>query len=189
MTAASIISRSASGSAIRPKRDSTCHRRARKPSIWSVTPAAPKRIPAGQLCASPAAIMRTTKTGMTASRASVSAFGSCASGAGIAGVAIPDKCTGGLLQPMEARRPVGGAPEVRHLRRGALEAPRAVVREVARLRRRRLDLRPFPPLVEARDGDAVRLRPDRGLPEGVVRRAVVTGAREGELAGARAVVR
>ena len=48
ITAASIIRRSASGSQMRPKSDSTCRRRARKPSIWSVTPAArPRRCPAG----------------------------------------------------------------------------------------------------------------------------------------------
>ena len=45
--------------------------------------------PAGQLRASPAFTISTTKTGMSASRASVSAFGSCVSGAGTARVAIP----------------------------------------------------------------------------------------------------
>ena len=49
ITAASIISRSASGSAILPNADSTCQRRARKPSTWSVTPATPKTIAAAQL--------------------------------------------------------------------------------------------------------------------------------------------
>ena len=39
ITAASIISRSASGSAILPKLDSTRQRRASQPSTWSVTPA------------------------------------------------------------------------------------------------------------------------------------------------------
>ena len=48
-TATSISSRSASGSAILPNADSTCQRRARKPSIWSVTAAAPKRIAAARL--------------------------------------------------------------------------------------------------------------------------------------------
>ncbi len=47
ITAQSIISRSASGSAIFPNADSTCQRRARKPSTWSVTPATPKTIAAG----------------------------------------------------------------------------------------------------------------------------------------------
>ena len=34
---------------MRPNADSTCQRRARKPSIWSVIAAAPNRIAAGQL--------------------------------------------------------------------------------------------------------------------------------------------
>src|ERR1700757_142647 len=178
MTAASIMTLSARGSAIFPKRDSTCQRRARKPSIWSVTPAAPKRIPAGQLCASPACTMSATKTGMTASRASVSAFGSCASGAEIAEVAIPEECTGRLLQRMEARCPVGGAEQVGRLGGGALEPPRAVVGEIAAPGRGGLDLRAFPPFVEARDRDAVRARPDGRLPEVVVRCAVAPSARQ-----------
>ena len=49
MTAMSIISRSASGSANLPNSDSTSHRRASHPSTWSVIPAIPKTIPAGQL--------------------------------------------------------------------------------------------------------------------------------------------
>ena len=109
ITAASISSRSASGSAILPKRDSTCQRRARKPSTWSVAPAAPKRIAAGQLCPPPACTIRATKTGITSRRAIVSAFGSCASGAGTARVAIPDKSTTGTSRSwarVEPRRPV-----------------------------------------------------------------------------------
>src|SRR5881227_2354559 len=74
ITAASIIRRSASGSQRRPKSDSTRQRRARKPSIWSVTPAMPKTIPAGQLCPPSALSIRATKTGMRMSRAIVSDF-------------------------------------------------------------------------------------------------------------------
>src|SRR5207253_7923537 len=81
ITAASIISRSASGSAILPKRDSTCQRRARNPSIWSVTPATPKRIPAAHVGESPDWTISATKTGIRARRPTVSALGSCASGA------------------------------------------------------------------------------------------------------------
>ena len=49
MIAASIISRSASGSAYLPNSDSTCQRRASQPSTWSVIPATAKMIPAAQL--------------------------------------------------------------------------------------------------------------------------------------------
>jgi hypothetical protein len=80
ITAASIISRSASGSAYLPNSDSTRQRRASQPSIWSVTPAAPKTIAAGQSWRSVDA-SRTTKTGIRTNRASVSAFGICARGA------------------------------------------------------------------------------------------------------------
>src|SRR5438034_514283 len=93
-TAASIIRRSASGSAIFPNGDSTRQRRARKPSIWSVTPATPKTIAAGQL-RPPSEVRRSpAKTGMRRSLKTVSAFGSCARGAGTARVAIPakDRC-------------------------------------------------------------------------------------------------
>src|SRR5205085_3604289 len=93
ITAASIISRSASGSATLPNCDSTRQRRARKPSIWSVIAAAPKTIAAGQLWPWSEERTRATKTGMSASRTSVSAFGSCASGAGTARVAIRSKNT------------------------------------------------------------------------------------------------
>src|SRR3954447_11332778 len=86
-TAASIISRSASGSAILPKLDSTRQRRASQPSIWSVTAATPKTIAAGQLCPPSALSSRTTKTGISASRTIVSALGICATGAGTARVA------------------------------------------------------------------------------------------------------
>src|SRR5438477_2047665 len=182
------MSRSASGSAIFPKRDSTCQRRARKPSTWSVMPATPKRIPAGQLCASPACTMSATKTGMTARRASVSAFGSCASGAGIAEVAIPEECTGRLLQGMKPRRPERGAEQIGHLRSGTLEPPRPVVREIPTPRRGGLDLRALPPLVEARDRDAVGARPNRRLPEVVVGRAVSPAARQRDLSRTNAVV-
>ena len=68
ITAASIISRSASGSKIRPNSDSTCQRRARKPSIWSVIPAMPKTIPAAQLWPPSALSISATKTGIRASR-------------------------------------------------------------------------------------------------------------------------
>src|SRR5579885_3329383 len=125
---------------------------------------------------------------MTARRASVNAFGSSASGAGTAGVAIPRKSTEPLLQGLELGCPVGRPRQVRHLRGEAVEAPGAVVREVAGLRRRRLDLGALPPLVEARDGDAVRPGAERRAPEVVVRLPVVSGARQGVLTGADAVV-
>src|SRR5438477_1215911 len=91
ITAASIMSRSASGSATLPNCDSTRQRRARKPSIWSVIAATPNTIAAGQLCPWSEERTSATKTGMSASRTSVSAFGSCASGAGTARVAIRAK--------------------------------------------------------------------------------------------------
>src|SRR6266536_3480738 len=84
ITAASIISRSASGSATLPKADSTRHRRASQPSSWSVTPATPKVMAAGQLRPPPAGTRRAMKTGISASRKTVSAFGICASGTGTA---------------------------------------------------------------------------------------------------------
>src|SRR5919109_2103968 len=75
MTAASIIRRSASGSAMVPNRDSTFQRRASQPSIWSVTPAAPKTIAAGQLCPPSEARTSPANAGIMARRAIVSAFG------------------------------------------------------------------------------------------------------------------
>src|SRR5438876_11924034 len=86
ITAASIINRSASGSAILPKADSTRQRRASQPSTWSLTPAAPKRIAAIQLWPPSAAIKTAAKTGISASRRTVSAFGTYASGVETAGV-------------------------------------------------------------------------------------------------------
>jgi hypothetical protein len=77
ITAASIISRSASGSAYLPNSDSTCQRRASQPSIWSVTPATPKTIPAAQSWPPSARASRTTKIGINRNRAIVSALGSC----------------------------------------------------------------------------------------------------------------
>src|SRR5919205_4117517 len=59
----------------------------------SVTPATPKTIAAGELCPWSEARTSATKTGIRTSRNSVSAFGSCASGAGTARVAIPAKDT------------------------------------------------------------------------------------------------
>ncbi len=75
ITAASIIRRSASGSATLPNADSTCQRRASQPSIWSVSAAATKTMPAAQLCPPVASAMMITKTGTSASRRIVSAFG------------------------------------------------------------------------------------------------------------------
>src|SRR3954468_7474309 len=95
ITAASIISRSASGSAILPKLDSTRQRRASQPSIWSVTAATPKTIAAGQLWPPSALSSRTTKTGISASRTIVSALGICATGAGTARVATVEGYGGG----------------------------------------------------------------------------------------------
>src|SRR6266542_6251656 len=88
ITAASIISLSASGSAILPKLDSTRHRRASQPSIWSLTPATPNAIAAGQLCPPFEASTNAANTGIRPSRRSVSAFGIWASGAGIARAAM-----------------------------------------------------------------------------------------------------
>src|SRR5712692_1416237 len=188
MTPESIISRSATGSAIFPKRDSTCQRRARKPSIWSVTPAMSQTIPAGHVCASPACTMKTTKSGIRARRPSVSAFGSWASGAGTARVAILDDCTGRSGAGMEAAGPVRRAHQIRRLRGRAGEPPGAVVAAVAAMRSGRFDLRPLAPLVVARDRHQVRARGERRRPEVVVRQAVAARAEDGRLTGADAVV-
>src|SRR5690242_4327403 len=90
---------------------------------------------------------------------------------------------------VEPRRPVQGARQIGALRGGAGEAPGAVVGGVARTARGGLDLRPLPPLVEARDRDHVGTSGDRGRPEPVVRRAVPprTGDKR-RLAGAYAAV-
>src|SRR6476619_7844946 len=93
ITAQSIMRRSASGSKIRPKSDSTCQRRARKPSIWSVMPATPNTLPAGQRGSPPARTISTTKIGIRNSRAIVSAFGSACKGAGTTRVAMCGKDT------------------------------------------------------------------------------------------------
>ena len=74
-TAVSIISRSARGSATFPNCDSTCQRRARYPSSWSVIAASPKTIPAGQLGPLRSSSSNQTKSGIAANRISVSAFG------------------------------------------------------------------------------------------------------------------
>src|SRR5687768_5624098 len=91
IAAASSISRSANGSASFPNRDSTCQRRARKPSSWSVRPATRKIQPAAQLEPSSAWTNTIAKSGIRASRRIVSAFGSCASGAGTAREAMGTK--------------------------------------------------------------------------------------------------
>src|SRR5436190_17180712 len=75
ITAASIIRRSARGSAILPNSDSTCQRRATQPSIWSVTAAPPKTIAAAQLCPPSELRISAMKTGIIASRAIVKALG------------------------------------------------------------------------------------------------------------------
>src|SRR3954451_5468775 len=106
-------------------------------------------MPAGQLGESPACTMRATKTGIRRSRASVSAFGSWASGAETAGVAIPSQSMG-LPEAVEFGRPEGGSREIRPSRSVARQAPRALVGEVAAPRLGGLDLRALPPLVEAR---------------------------------------
>src|ERR1700758_4132964 len=151
-------------------------------------PAMPKRIAAGMLRDPPASIMSATKTGMPARRPRGSAFGSCASGAGIAGVAIPDKCTALSVEGMEPGCPVRRADEIGGLRCDAGEAPRAVVGEVAGPGRRRLDLRPLPPLVEARDGDDVGARGERGAPEVVVCEPALPRAEIGRFARAGGVI-
>ena len=93
ITAASIISRSASGSASLPNCDSTCHRRASQPSTWSVTPAAAKTIPAGQLASAVGGdASATTKTGISSSRrTSARSAAERAEPATDAGARIPDK--------------------------------------------------------------------------------------------------
>src|SRR3954447_16536701 len=188
MTPESIIRRSASGSAIFPKRDSTCQRRARKPSIWSVIPATSQTIPAGHVWASPACTIRTTKRGISTSRTSVSAFGSWASGADTTRVAIPTDSTAGLRSRMEAPGPVGRAREIGGLGGDADEAPGAVVVAVAAVGGGRLDLCPLPPLVVARDRHHVRLRGERGRPEVVVGDTGAARAQHRSLPGADAVV-
>src|SRR5215472_7713086 len=75
MTAVSIINRSASGSAIFPNDDSTCQRRARNPSTWSVIPATAKTMAAGHEYPSSLVVISTMNTGISSSRATVSAFG------------------------------------------------------------------------------------------------------------------
>src|SRR4051812_8660934 len=195
ITAASIISRSASGSAIFPKCDSTCQARARKPSTWSVTPATPKTMPAGQLGPPSAWTIRTTKTGMRTSLLSVSAFGSCASGAGTARVAIGASLWGAQRLPqreaverVRERGPVERARQIGVVRRRARHAPGSVVGAVAGPPRRGLDLRALAPFVVARDRHEVRLRLQHGIPERVVRLAVRPLAPDGSLAGAAPVV-
>src|SRR5258705_7240817 len=188
MTAASIMRRSASGSAIFPNWDSTCQRRARKPSIWSVAPATAKTTPAGQVCASPAFTMNATKTGISASRAIVNAFGSCVSGAGTARVAIPSKSTVALPDGVKAGGPVRRPQEVGVLGRCPHEAPGAVVADVAAPGLGGLDLGALAPLVEARDGDDVGACPERRRPEEVVGGSVLAQAALRRLAGAVAVV-
>ena len=80
-------------------------------------------------------------------------------------------CSGDVLA--EDVRPVARAREVRRLGRDAVQAPRAVVREVAVARapsrdRGGLDLRSFVPFVERRDRDVVRAARDRSAPHRVV---------------------
>src|SRR3954469_20635749 len=144
-------------------------------------------MPAGQLGESPACTMRATKTGIRRSRASVSAFGSWASGAETAGVAIPSKCMG-LPEAVELRRPEGGPGEVRPARSVSGQPPCALVGEVAAPRLGRLDLRPFPPLVEARDAHDVRMRGERRAPERVIGGSVPPRSADRELACTSAVV-
>src|SRR5215211_3774222 len=123
ITAASMISRSASGSAIFPKFDSTCQRRASQPSSWSVIPAAAKISAAGQLFPSSAVTSTTTKTWMATSRSTVSAFGSWARRGEIAGAAT----RGSYLSIVGSD---GGEKDVRYsqLLRLAHDAPRQIER-------------------------------------------------------------
>src|SRR3954453_10619495 len=134
--------------------------------------------------------MRTTKIGMSRSRASVSAFGSWASGAETAGVAIPSQSMGlpTLSETVEFGGPEGGSREVRIARCVSGQPPRSLVGEVAAPWVGRLDLRALPPLVEARDAHDVRMRGERCAPERVVGRAVPPRSADRELACASAVV-
>src|SRR5436190_12855061 len=73
------------------------------------------------------------------------------------------------LRGAEAGRPVRRALQVRTRSPASVQAPRAVVTLVAGEPPRRLDLRPFVPLVERRDRHAVRACPNRRRPHRVVR--------------------
>src|SRR5439155_10485965 len=75
ITAASIIRRSASGSATLPNCDSPLQRRASQPSTWSVIAATPKTLAAAQLWPPSEASSSAMKTGIIASRAIVRALG------------------------------------------------------------------------------------------------------------------
>src|SRR3954447_26985718 len=144
-------------------------------------------MPAGQLGESPACTMRATKTGIRRSRASVSAFGSWASGAETAGVAIPSKSMG-LPEAVELRGPEGGSREVRAARGISTQTPRALVGEIAAPWLGGLDLRALPPLVEARDTHDVRMRGERRAPERVICRPVPPRAADRKLACPSSVV-
>src|ERR1700674_1564901 len=116
---------------------------------------------------------------MTTRRASVSALPSRASGAGTVRAATPPRI-GDLLRVGPERglcaeefRPVGGAVEVGSLGGDAVQAPGAVVREVAitaesKRRRCGLDLRSLLPFVEGRDRDSVGAGRERRVPHRVV---------------------
>src|SRR5206468_744379 len=67
-------------------------------STWSVMPAAPRTIAAGQLCPPSEASTSATKTGIRTRRPRVSAFGICATGAGTVRAAML-KGYGGLGDP------------------------------------------------------------------------------------------
>src|SRR5439155_10303698 len=176
-TAASIISRSASGSAILPNSDSTPQRRASQPSIWSVTPATPKTIAPAQLWPPSLTSTSATKTGIRISRPIVSRFGIAASGAGTARAAMLKGYGGGRAahasgvrerpQPRVPAGPAGsnrgwrllglaGVHAGRGLTPGTGTGPEELRRRLSRAARRRLYGRRRVPLPGARGGSCGR---------------------------------
>src|SRR3954447_495408 len=131
--------------------------------------------------------MRATKMGIRRSRASVSAFGSWASGAETAGVAIPSECRC-LPEAVELGRPERRSREIRPSRCVSGQPPRALVGEIPAPRLGGLDLRALPPLVEARDTHDVRVRGERRVPERVICRPVPPRAADRKLACPSSVV-
>src|SRR4051794_22158772 len=94
----------------------------------------------------------------------------------------------GLPEAAESGRPEGGSGEVRAARGVSGQPPRALVGEVATPWLGGLDLRTFPPLVEARDAHDVRVRGERRAPKSVIGRPASPRAAERELARPSPVV-
>src|SRR5205814_4317806 len=164
----------------------TSQSRARKPSTWSVTPATPNRIPAGHVGESPAFTISAMKTGIIRSRAIVSAFGTWASGAGTARVAMPKGYSHSAV--VELGGPVGGSGQIRPARCRAAHAPGAVVGGEAAPRHRGLHLGSLPPLVEARNRHERGVHGESAALHRVVRGSVAARLPHGVLAGAPTLV-